>query len=270
MNDEHPDLVQTAALRARLVRGEACLGCWLTVADPLAVETLAADCSLDWVQVDLEHSGQGWHGLQMILLGWKGCRTPLFVRVPSHDRSFLGRVLDVGASGVIIPFVNSAAEAERVVAACRYPPTGARGFGPRRASRHYTQTEAYHAAANESVFVIVQIEHAQAVENLEGIAKVDGVDALFIGPADLSFSLDVPLQWEHPKLLSAIRRVIEVGKEHGIPVAMAVDDSPQGVARWLREGIQMATIGVDAIVLRQALKQTAADVRRLLAAEVDE
>src|SRR5438045_48878 len=99
MNEPPDDLIATAALRKKLALGEPCLGAWLTIGDPITVETLAADCNLDWVLIDMEHSGQGWQGLQMMFLGWKGCRTPLIVRVPSHDRSFISRALDLGASG---------------------------------------------------------------------------------------------------------------------------------------------------------------------------
>lgn len=261
------DLLHTSVLREKLQRGEPCLGYWLGVADPLVVEALAADCPADWVQVDLEHSGLDWNALQMILIGWKGSSVPLFVRVPSHDVGFIARVLDLGASGIVVPFVNTPEEAARVAAACRYPPRGTRGFGPRRVSRHYTQTESYASAANEAVFLMVQIEDVRGAEKAQAIAEVEGVDALFIGPADLSFSLGIPMQWEHPDLLAAIRRVIAVGKEAGVPVAMAVDDSPAAIVRWFGEGLSMATIGVDWALMRQAIKQTAAEVRGLLGTE---
>lgn len=260
------DPLCTAELRAKIKQGKACLGHWLTISDPLAVEALAMDCHVDWVQVDLEHSGHDWHALQMILLAWQRAAKPLIVRVPSHERSFLGRVLDLGASGVLVPFVNTADEAAQVVAACRYPPLGKRGFAPRRASKHFTATEAYTKAANESVFVMVQIEHIQAVEHVESIVRVSGVDAIFIGPADLSFSLGVPLEWEHPTLLAAIRRAIQAGRDARLPVAMAVDGEPSDAVRWLREGVSMVTIGGDFIFMRQAIRRQADEVRRLLEA----
>ena len=168
--EQASDILHTSALRQRLKDGKTCIGCWLGIADPLAVEAVAADVDVDWVQVDMEHAGLGWDDLKMILLGWKGCTTPLFVRAPSHDRTLLGRMLDLGVSGLIVPFVNTPEEAASLVAACRYPPQGTRGFAPRRVSNHYTQTEEYVTSANESVFVMVQIEHVRAVENVEAIA----------------------------------------------------------------------------------------------------
>ncbi len=261
------DILHTSALRQRLKDGKTCIGCWLGIADPLAVEAVAADIDVDWVQVDMEHAGLGWDDLKMILLGWKGCTTPLFVRAPSHDRTLLSRMLDLGVSGLIVPFVNTPEEAASLVAACRYPPQGTRGFAPRRVSYHYTQTEEYVASANESVFVMVQIEHVRAVENVEAIARTPGLDAIFIGPADLSYSLGIPLEYEHPKELAAIRKVIKAGRDAGVTVAMAVDDPAPEVLRWFREGVHMATIGLDWMFIREGLKQKAAEVRALVEAD---
>lgn len=114
---------------------------------------------------------------------------------------------------------------------------------------------------------MVQIEDVRGAEKAQAIAEVEGVDALFIGPADLSFSLGIPMQWEHPDLLAAIRRVIAVGKDAGVPVAMAVDDSPTAIVRWFGEGLSMATMGVDWLLMRLAIKRTAAEVRELLGTE---
>ena len=264
MTGEYIDLLHTRKLRSRLAAGKAALGAWLGITDPLALEALAADCDLDWGLVDMEHAGMGWNDLKMVMLGWKGSEVPLFIRVPSHDTSFLARVLDLGASGVVVPFVNTAEDAARVVAACRYPPAGTRGNAPRRVSRHYTQTAAYNATANQDVFVMVQIEHADAVRNVEEIARTPGLDAIFIGPGDLSFSLGIPLQWEHPKLQEAINTVIETGKRAGIPVAMAVDDAPEDIHAMVKRGIQLPTVGLDWGFMRTAMKQQTAAVRALL------
>ncbi|MFO0917696.1 MAG: aldolase/citrate lyase family protein [Planctomycetaceae bacterium] len=263
MSDGWQELIPTQALRAKLSRGEPCLGAWLSIGDPLTVETWASDCTLDWVLIDMEHSGQGWQGLQMMFLGWKGCATPLIVRVPSQDLSFISRAMDLGAAGIVVPFVNTAEQAARIVSACKYPPVGTRGFGPRRASRHYARSAEYRDSANDGLFVVVQIEHRQGLENVEEIASVPGLDGLFIGPGDLSFSLGVPQQYTHPDLLAAIRRIIQVGKAKGLPLSMAIDDRPEIIANWIREGIAMPTIGLDGLVLREAFKQAAMAVRNL-------
>ncbi|MEX1231602.1 MAG: aldolase/citrate lyase family protein [Planctomycetaceae bacterium] len=267
MAEPQPDLINTRKLRQRLENGKPCLGCWLTITDPLAVEALAADCDVDWVMFDMEHSGTAWHDLKLALLGWKGSPIPFFVRVPSHDPTFIARVLDLGASGVVVPFVNTPDEAARIVSACRYPPIGKRGVAPRRVGRYGTQFEAYLASANNDVFVMVQIESAAAVEHVEAIATTPGLDAIFIGPCDLSFSLGVPLKWDDPKLAAAIEKVIAAGKRQGINVAMAVDGTPEEIARRAEQGIQLMTIGIDWYFMRNGIKEKTAAIRTLLKAK---
>ncbi|MFN0196164.1 MAG: HpcH/HpaI aldolase family protein [Planctomycetaceae bacterium] len=264
MTESHADLIHTRTLRQRLKDGKPSLGCWLTITDPLAIEAIAADCGPDWVMFDMEHAGTGWENLKAVLLGWKGSKIPFFVRVPSHDPTFMARVLDLGASGVVVPFVNTPEEAARIVSACRYPPVGRRGVAPRRVGRHGTQFEAYLASANDEVFVMVQIEHATAVGNVDAIAQTPGLDAIFIGPCDLSYSLGVPLQWDHPKLNAAIETVIAAGKKCGRTLAMAVDGTPEEVVHRIRQGIQLTTIGIDWYFMRSAINQQTSKIRTLL------
>ncbi|GIS69160.1 MAG: hypothetical protein CM1200mP8_7180 [Chloroflexota bacterium] len=171
---------------------------WVGITDPLAIEAIAADCDLDWILIDMEHGGAGWDDLKSILLGWKWAKIPVFVRVPSHDHTFIARVLDIGASGVVVPFVNTPEDETRIVAACRYPPVGTRGNAPGEFPDTTLKQRENNSTANDHVFVMVQIEHAQAVENVEAIAKTPGLDALFIGPGDMSYSMGIPMQWDNP------------------------------------------------------------------------
>ena len=101
------DLLNILNLREKLKQGKGSLGMWVGITDPLAIEAIAADCDLDWILIDMEHGGAGWDDLKSILLGWKWAKIPVFVRVPSHDHTFIARVLDIGASGVVVPFVNT-------------------------------------------------------------------------------------------------------------------------------------------------------------------
>ena len=208
---ETTDLLNIRPLRRRLKKGKEGLGMWLGITDPLAVEAIAADCDLDWILLDMEHGGAGWEDLKMVMLGWKWSDVPIFVRPPSHDQKFLMAALDLGVSGFVVPFVNSPEDARRVAEACRYPPMGIRGSAPRRVSRHYTMTDKYKASADDDVFVMVQIEHKNAVECVEEIAEVPGIDALFIGPGDLSYSYGLPFQFDHP----TIRGRHPEGRGHG-------------------------------------------------------
>ena len=258
-----PDFLNTRTLRQRLSAGREALGMWLGITDALAVEAIAADCSLDWVLLDMEHGGGGWRDLQQVLLGWKNSTVPLLIRPPSHDQKFLMRALDLGVSGFVIPFVNTVEEATDLAAACRYPPRGIRGVAPRRVSHHYTKTDQYLESANDDVFVMVQIEHKTAVEHVEDIAKSD-VDALFIGPGDMSHSYGLPGQIDHPTMVSAIERVINAGKVNGKPIAMAVDDTPSAVVARINQGIQLVTIGLDWMFLREGMNAQANATRELL------
>ena len=158
--------------------------------------------------------------------------------------------LDLGVSGFVVPFVNSPEDARRVAEACRYPPMGIRGSAPRRVSRHYTLTEEYKASADDDVFVMVQIEHKNAVECVEEIAAVPGIDALFIGPGDLSYSYGLPFQFDHPTIVNAVQKVVDTGRAKGLPVAMAVDSTPEEVLQRIEQGIQLVTVGLDWMFMR--------------------
>ncbi len=258
------DLLHTTNLRQRLKQGKACLGMWIGITDPLAVEAIAADCTLDWILVCMEHGGVGWSDLKSILLGWKGSEIPVFVRVPSHDPTFIARVLDLGASGVVVPFVNTPIDAAKIVSACRYPPLGSRGNAPTRVSRYYTKTLEYNSTANDHVFVMVQIEHVQAVENVDEISQVPGLDALFIGIGDMSYSMGIPRQWDNPMLGSAIQKVVNAGKSSGIPVAMAVDSTPEEVCQRIKQGIQLTTVGIDWMLMRNAINRQVSEIKKLM------
>ena len=261
---ESTDLLNIRPLRRRLKEGKEALGMWLGITDPLAVEAIAADCDLDWILLDMEHGGAGWEDLKMVMLGWKWSNIPIFIRPPSHDQKFLMAALDLGVSGFVVPFVNSPEDARRVAEACRYPPMGIRGSAPRRVSRHYTLTDEYKASADDDVFVMVQIEHKNAVESVEEIAAVPGIDALFIGPGDLSYSYRLPFQFDHPTITGAIQKVVDTGRAKGLPVAMAVDSTPEEVLQRIEQGIQLVTVGLDWMFMRNAIKEQTAAVRALL------
>jgi 2-keto-3-deoxy-L-rhamnonate aldolase RhmA len=147
----------------------------------------------------------------MMAMNGSDC-TPI-VRPQWNEPVIIKRILDIGAYGVLVPWVNSKEEAEAAVQACRYPPEGIRGYGPRRASRFDPN---YRETANEEILVSVQIETQKALDNLDEIAAVEGVDALFIGPYDLSNNMGfgVPPQWDNPRFLGALEAVLHVCEEH--------------------------------------------------------
>jgi len=200
-------------LKEKLQKGESVIGAFVGLGHPDVTEVLSR-AGFDWLLIDGEHAPLGIETMQTMMMAMNGSGCTPIVRPQWNDPVVIKRVLDIGAYGVLVPWVNSKEEAEAAVSACRYPPEGIRGYGPRRASRFDSN---YRETANEEVLVSVQIETQKALDNLEEIASVDGVDALFIGPWDLSNNMGfgVPPQWENPRFLGALEAVIKVCEDNG-------------------------------------------------------
>lgn len=167
-------------------RGEIAYGAWLTIPSAYSAE-IVAHAGFDWVCIDMQHGHIDYHVGITMLLALATTDTMPFVRVPWNEPGIIGKVLDAGAMGVIIPMVNSPDEARAAVAACRYPPLGARSYGPGRVTL-YAGAD-YFDHANDEIAVIPMVETAVALDNLEEILSVPGIDAVYVGPADLSISL---------------------------------------------------------------------------------
>ncbi|MDP6771661.1 MAG: aldolase/citrate lyase family protein, partial [Anaerolineales bacterium] len=192
------------------------IGSWITIAHP-AVAEIMASAGFDWLTVDLEHSainiGQTEELIRVIDL--KGI--PAFVRLSSNNPEQIKRVMDSGAYGVIVPMVNSVGEAERAVDAVKYPPVGKRSFGLARAHGYGVRFSDYLVWEKSEAAIVIQIEHIDAVNNLEAIFSVSGIDAYFVGPYDLSGSLGVPGQFDHPEFLAAMARITDVAERVNMP-----------------------------------------------------
>ena len=247
-------------LKKKLRSGRPVLGAWLQITDPIVSEIMSR-VGFDFLLIDTEHAPIDRETLQTMLLMFNGSETTPIVRVPWNDPAWIKMALDAGAEGVLIPLIKTTEDVGQAVAACKYPLEGSRGFGPRAAANFGRDAAQYQQEANERIVVIVQIEHIDAVKNLDEILKVPGVDCVLIGPADLSGSMGILCQWEHPDLLQAIETVIAKARAGGVPVAMAVDDPVPEVLRWMRKGIQVATLGVDWAWMRQIATESLAAVR---------
>jgi 2-keto-3-deoxy-L-rhamnonate aldolase RhmA len=188
------------------------------------------------------------------------------MRVAWTDRILVKQALDAGARAILFPMINSVVEAEQAVSYCHYPPRGARGFGPGAASNLYDDLQPYLDTIGEAVTTWMQIEHIDAVEHAEAIAQVDGVDALFIGPADLSASMGFLLDFDRPEFQEAIDHVVAAGRRAGKLVVMAVDETAEKAVARLGQGIQAVTIGDDRFFLRQGILSVAQAVRSQFAA----
>lgn len=245
----------STTFRQRLLSGELLLGTLVTLTSPATAEILA-DAGFDWLFVDGEHGPIGTTELVTILQAVAG-RVPCVVRVPGANEAAIKSALDVGAAGVIVPQVNTPETAEDVVRFCRYAPQGARGVGLARAHGYGFRFDEYIQSANDRTVVIVQAEHAKAVANIERIVEVQGIDAVLLGPYDLSASLGKMGQFDDPQVTSAIDRVIHVCASAGMPLGY-FGVSAEAVRPYIDRGCRLIVAGVDSLMLGGAARELCA------------
>jgi 2-dehydro-3-deoxyglucarate aldolase len=207
-----------APFRTRLKQKEVLLGTILTLPSPDLAEVLALT-GLDWLFIDMEHSTLDAAAAQAVLQAVAG-RLDCLIRVPLNDEVWIKKALDTGAAGIIVPQVNTVEEAELVVRYSRYPPQGARSVGLARAHGYGADLQGYLSRANHEVVVVVQAEHILAVQNIAAIVQVEGIDAILVGPYDLSNSMGLVGQVEHPEVQAAIARVRQVCQASSMPLGI--------------------------------------------------
>jgi 2-dehydro-3-deoxyglucarate aldolase/4-hydroxy-2-oxoheptanedioate aldolase len=250
----------TVAFRDKLQRGQVCLGTCITFGDPTVTEALAA--ALDFVWIDMEHNPLSLSEVQGHLLATKGTGATALVRVPWNDPVLIKPVLDIGAAGVIVPLVRSAEDVRRAVAACKYPPEGMRGYGPRRPSNYGRRGGPdFIRAANDAIITIAQIEHIEAVNNLDDILAVAGLTTIVIGPNDLAGSLGHSGEPRHPEVLRAIDTILAKAQKAGIPVGLGTGGEPSELLDWIKKGVRWLSIGSDFWLLVRAIAQLTEPVR---------
>jgi 2-keto-3-deoxy-L-rhamnonate aldolase RhmA len=247
--------VRSLALKKRLKAGETTFGGWLTVANPVIAEIMAGT-GFDWVVIDTEHGGFDNEGLMTNLIAFNGSPTVPIVRVPWNDAVRIKQILDMGADGVLVPMVNSAAEARDAISACKYPPVGTRGFGPRRASDYGRKTDEYVAQANDGVIVILQIEHVDAVAQLDASLDTPGIDVVCLGPTDLSGSAGVLRQFEHPVVTEGITKVLTGAKKRKMPACLGVIRPDEETRKWASLGANFMVCCEDVSLLGTAVRES--------------
>ncbi len=219
----------------------------------LEVTEILIDAGFDWLFIDMEHTVLDVPYVQRILQVTQG-KCAAVVRVPTGDEVWVKRVLDAGAEGLIFPQVNSAEQAARIVQLCKYPPEGTRGVGLARAQGYGMRFKEYTASANRDIAVIVQIEHIEAVKNIKSIVQVPGIDALFIGPYDLSGSMRKIGEVEDPEVLEKIECVRSAGLEAGLAVGIFTVN-PGDVDTFIGKGFNLVTLGIDVMFFSKAVHQ---------------
>ena len=232
--------------RARLRAGESLIGTMVTLPTAATAEILA-DAGFDWLFVDAEHGPLDTADILGILQA-VGHRVPCIVRVPQCDEAWIKRVLDLGAQGIIVPQTNTPEIVAEVVQYARYAPLGSRGVGLARAHGYGFQFDEYVASANRHVAVIVQAEHKIAVENIDAIARVAGIDAVLLGPYDLSASFGKMGQINDPEVTAAIDRVVTTCKSAGIPIG-SFGVTADTIREYREQGITLLCAGVDVLFM---------------------
>ena len=234
-------------VRAKLKQGAPSVGTWLTLPDPVAAQ-LMARTGLDWLTIELEHTPTSYEtAAQMFaIVAASGC-VPL-ARIPWNTGENIKRVLDTGAWGIVVPMVNSGAEAEAVVKAARYRPLGERSIGGQlHAANFATDAASYYAKANDEILVVVMAEHVDAVSNIDSILNVPGIDAVFVGPNDLHASMGLPPSFDsdHPQFNAALKKILASAKARGIAAGIHVLDATQAQRR-IGEGWQFIAVSSEA------------------------
>jgi len=249
------------SLKQKLAANQVTIGSWITLAHPGIAEIMGR-AGFDWLTVDLEHSVITIREAEELIRVIALCGTAPLVRLTSNDADQIKRVMDAGAHGVIVPMVNSVADAQRAVAAVYYPPRGTRGTGLARAQGYGTAFPDYRAWLERNAVVIVMVEHAQAVENLERILKVDGVDGFIIGPYDLSASFGCPGDFANPAMVEAIERIRSVSRKLGKPGGMhVVEPAPEQFRKYLADGFTFLAYSLDMRMLDTAVRNGLAACR---------
>jgi 2-dehydro-3-deoxyglucarate aldolase len=239
------------SFRQRLEARELLVGTMVTLGAPEVAEIMA-DAGFDWLFLDAEHSALDTLELQRLLQG--AGLTPGVVRVATSAEVPIKKALDIGAAGIIAPMVNSAEQAAQVVRWAKYAPLGTRGVGIGRAHGYGAKFQEYVQQANEQVAVIVQAEHIDAVNNMETIAQVAGVDAVLVGPYDLSASLGRLGEVRHPEVVAAIEHVTQVCQAMQLPLGI-FGLSAEAVKPYIERGYTLIAVGVDVVLMGEAAKQ---------------
>jgi 4-hydroxy-2-oxoheptanedioate aldolase len=254
-----PSPLDRGRLRTRLAAGQATLGTFVGAASPVTAEACAA-AGVDWLVLDLEHGSGGEEQVRDVVPAAGAYGVPTVVRVEAAARIRIGRVLDLGAAGVMLPRMDSAAEVAEAVRHLRYPPAGDRGVATYNRACRFALDPGALARAGDEVLGVVQIESPSAVEQVEQIAAIDGVDVLFVGPQDLSFNLGVPFALDSPTYLAALQRVRAAAERHGKACGLLVGDGATAAARHAG-GWRFVAVGSDATLLAAAVATELARAR---------
>jgi 4-hydroxy-2-oxoheptanedioate aldolase len=250
------------SFREALRATQPLLGAWKLMAESVAAE-MTGRAGFDYVAIDTQHGMIGYHGMLSMLQAISISKVPAIVRVSENSAAEIGRALDAGAQGVIVPYVETAEEAERAVAACRYAPSGIRSWGAIRPSMEFPGY--LPGLGDELAACLLMVESVRGVENINDITAVPGVDGIYVGPADLAISagLQPTLTLEDPTHRRLVERIIKACQPHQLAVGTHVP-TVEAVPTYIEMGFRMLTIHVDLPTLRAGLGRTVETARSIV------
>jgi 2-dehydro-3-deoxyglucarate aldolase len=231
--------------KEKLAGGGVAVGGWIMTANATIAELMAGE-AFDWICVDMEHTAADYAALEHICRAVKGSGKDVLARLHGNDPVMAKKVLDMGCDGIIVPLVNTRAEAQQAVAMAKYPPRGIRGASLARCTDYGRDFARYFKQHNEDVLVVVMLEHIDAVGNADEILSVEGVDASFIGPYDLSASMNLAGQLDHPEVRAAQDKLLAACLRHGVaPGYHVVPTEPERVTACVQAGFRFIALGLD-------------------------
>jgi len=245
-------IILIMSLKNKLKNNQLTIGSWIMMNDPMSVEVMAL-AGFEWLVVDIEHTSIDLQTAQNLIRTIQANDMKALVRVSKNEEVIIKKVLDMGADGIVVPMICSKEDAMQSVNYAKYPPQGKRGIGLYRASGYGTKFEDYKNWVNDELVIIAQIEHIEAVNNIDEILKVDGIDGTLIGPYDLSGSMQYPGEFERNDVKNVIQKVLDRCKKHNIPSGFhVVDTDPKKLQLKIDQGCTFLAYGIDYFFLRDA------------------
>ncbi|CAM2813559.1 HpcH/HpaI aldolase family protein [Campylobacter hyointestinalis] len=240
------------SLKNKLKNSQLTIGSWIMIGNPISIEVMSL-AGFEWLVVDMEHTSIELDTAQTLIATIQANGMKALVRVSKNEEVVIKKVLDMGADGIIVPMVCSRDDAIQAVNYAKYPPVGKRGVGLYRASKYGVNFEAYKKWVNEELVIIAQIEHIDAVRNIDEILQVEGIDATIIGPYDLSGSMGYPGEFEREDVKAAVQKTLDKCKQYNIPSGFhVVDTDPKKLQQKIDQGCVFLAYGIDYFFMRDA------------------
>ena len=249
-------------LKAKLKKGDLVIGTMISEIRNPNLAYMLSQCGFDYFIIDNEHGAYSPETVSNMIAAGRGAGISIIVRIPEIRREAIMKPLDSGAAGLLVPMVNTADQAQEIISFAKYPPMGNRGAALSRAHSFYSRPNAaeYLDQANEATFIAVQAESPEAIDNLESIAAISGIDSIFVGPFDLSVSLGIPGQITDPREVEAISTVIDVCRRHNIIPGIHMSDEKH-LKSWIQKGMRFVSYSSDVDLLAKAGKENLVRLR---------